>query len=160
MDQGRDGRAQGRWVQDRRLGLVILAICAFLLYETFSFRVVAWDPLGLAFWPRVVLALLALVALWHVIRGSLDAGPFQPLQLRPFLILLGCTLYVLTIERLGWLIATPLFLVAFHLALGGLRKARLAEAVLFALLATTIVFHLFQGLVYVHFPEGLLEQPM
>ena len=44
---------------DRWLGIVLLAICAGLYHETFFFKTFDWDPVGMAFWPRVLLTVLA-----------------------------------------------------------------------------------------------------
>jgi putative tricarboxylic transport membrane protein len=147
-----------RWLtgQDRLIGLLVLLVAGFLFVETFNFKTVDWDPLGLPFWPRVLLALLAVLGVWLVIRGSLDQGPFQPLEWRAFVVLGGALVYVLAIDVVGYLIATPLYLVAFHLALGGFSRRHLLEAVAIALLATGLIYWVFQDMLYVQFPEGVL----
>jgi putative tricarboxylic transport membrane protein len=147
-----------RWLagQDRLIGMLVILVAGFLFVETFHFKTVDWDPLGLPFWPRVVLALLAVLGVYLVIRGSLDQGPFQPLEWRAFVVLGGALVYVLAIDVVGWLVATPLYLVAFHLALGGLSRRHLIEAVTIALIATALIYWVFQDMLYVQFPEGVL----
>lgn len=142
--------------QDRLIGLLVLLVAGFLFVETFNFKTVDWDPLGLPFWPRLLLALLAVLGVWLVIRGSLDQGPFQPLEWGAFVVLGGALVYVLAIDVVGYLIATPLYLVAFHLALGGFSLRHLLEAVAIALLATGLIYWVFQDMLYVQFPEGVL----
>ncbi len=161
-EQGAEGSAEPlpRLGQDRIVGLVILLVGAFLFYETFNFRVVAWDPLGLAFWPRIVLGIMGLLAVYLIIRNSVDAGPFQPLQGRAFVLLAGLSLYVLLLPKLGYLIATPIMLFCFHVALGGTQPKRLLEAAIFAGIATWIVAWVFESLLFVQFPQGLLEPPI
>lgn len=162
-DQGGDTPASGpppRFGQDRIVGIVILVVGAILFWETFNFRTVAWDPLGLPFWPRIVLGIMGAIAVYLIVRNTLDAGPYQPLEGRPFVLLVGLTVYVALLPELGWLIATPLMLFCFHVALGGTRPARLAEAAVFAMIGTAIVFWVFQSWLYVQFPEGLLEPPL
>jgi hypothetical protein len=147
-----------RWLagQDRLLGLIVLLVAGFLFVETFNFKTVDWDPLGLPFWPRVLLALLAVLGIYLVIRGSLDQGPFQPLEWRAFVVLGGALAYVLAIDIVGYLIATPLYLILFHLALGGISRRHLIEAVIVALIATGLIWYVFQDMLSVQFPEGVL----
>jgi hypothetical protein len=142
--------------QDRLVGLLVLLVAAVLFVETFNFKTVNWDPLGLPFWPRVVLALLAILGGYLVVRGKLDQGPFQPLEWRAFVVLGGALAYVLAIDVVGWLVATPLYLVLFHLALGGISRRHLLEALVIAALATLLIWYVFQDLLYVQFPEGTL----
>jgi hypothetical protein len=145
--------------QDRVVGIVILVVGALLFHQTFSFRTVDWDPLGLPFWPRIVLGLMAVTAVYLILRNRLDAGPFQRLQGRAFALLGGLSLYVLLLPWLGYLVATPLMLFCFHLALGGVRPARLLEAAVFAAVATWLVALVFEGWLFVQFPEGLMAPP-
>jgi len=147
-----------RWLagQDRLVGLIVLLVAGFLFVETFNFKTVDWDPLGLPFWPRVLLALLAVLGIYLVIRGSLDQGPFQPLEWRAFVVLGGALAYVLAIDVVGYLIATPLYLILFHLALDGFSRRHLIEAVIVALIATGLIWYVFQDMLFVQFPEGVL----
>jgi hypothetical protein len=147
-----------RWLagQDRLIGLIVLLVASFLFVETFNFKTVDWDPLGLPFWPGVLLALLAVLGVYLVIRGSLDQGPYQPLEWRAFVVLGGALTYVLAIDIVGYLIATPLYLILFHLALGGISRRHLIEAVTMALVATGLIYYVFQDMLFVQFPEGVL----
>jgi len=156
----RSAEPLSRLGQDRIVGIVILLVGGFLFYETFNFRVVAWDPLGLAFWPRIVLGIMGVLAVYLIVRNSVDAGPFQPLQARAFVLLAGLSLYVLLLPRLGYLIATPIMLFCFHVALGGTQPKRLVEAAIFAVVATGIVDWVFESLLFVQFPQGLMEPPI
>lgn len=146
--------------QDRVVGLVLVIAGAFLFAWTFTFRVVAWDPLGLAFWPRIVLAFMVIAGVYLIVRGSLDAGPHRPLQPRAFLVLGGVVAYALLIEPLGYLIVTPLYIAAFHLALGGVTVRHVVEALVSATVGTALVYYVFQDLLLVQFPEGLLAGPL
>ena len=146
--------------QDRAVGLVLVFAGAFLFAWTWTFRVVQWDPLGLAFWPRVVLGLMLVAGAYLVVRGSLDEGPRQPLQPRAFLVLAGIVAYVLLIEPVGYLIVTPLYIVAFHLELGGVTARHAIEALVSAAVGTALVYYVFQDVLLVQFPEGLLAEPL
>lgn len=146
--------------QDRVIGAVLVLIGTLLFAWTFTFRTVDWDPLGLAFWPRIVLGLILIAGVYLILRGSLDRGRHRPLQPRPFLVLAGITVYALAVEPLGYLIATPLFIIAFHLALGGITARHTVEALISAALGTTLVYYIFQEALLVQLPEGLLAEPL
>jgi putative tricarboxylic transport membrane protein len=149
-----------RFGQDRLVGIAILVIGAFLFWETFSFKVVNWDPLGLPFWPRILLGLLGALAVYLIVRGSLDDGPYQQLQVRAFVVLAGAIAYVLAIDILGFLVATPLYLAGFHLALGGVTRRHLVEAVILAACGTGLIYYVFQDALWVQFPEGILAKAL
>lgn len=142
--------------QDRLVGIAIILIGGFLLWETFSFKTVNWDPLGLPFWPRILLGILGILAVYMIVRGSLDRGPFLRLEPRAFAVLAGVTAYVLVIDVLGFLIATPLFMFVFHLTLGGITRGHLVEAAIVAVCGTAVIYYVFQDVLWVQFPEGML----
>lgn len=146
--------------QDRVVGIVLLVAGALLFWRTFSFRTVDWDPLGLAFWPRIVLGLMMAAGLYLTVLGRLDEGPFRPLESKAFLILVGLALYALLLEPLGFLVATPLYVAGFHLALGGVSRRTLLEAVISAAAGTFLIWWIFQDLLLVQFPEGLLAEDL
>jgi len=145
-----------RFGQDRLVGIAIVLIGAFLFWETFSFKTVNWDPLGLPFWPRILLGLLGAIGIYLIIRGNLDAGPYQGLEWRAFVVLTGALVYVLLIDVLGFLIATPLYLFLFHLSLGGVTRGHLVEAAILAVCGTGLIYYVFQKVLWVQFPEGML----
>lgn len=144
--------------QDRLVGVVILVVGAFLFWETFSFKTVDWEALGLPFWPRVVLTLLGALGVYLVVRGSLDRGPFIGLEPRAFLVLAGALVYVLSIDIVGYVVATPLYVFVFHLTLGGISPRRLIEAAILAAAGTGLIYYVFQDALWVQFPEGVLFQ--
>ena len=136
----------------------MLAVGAVLFYETFSFRLVDWDWMGLPFWPRLVLGFLGALSVLFVVRGSLDDGPSQSLNPRAFLVLAGGTLYVTLISVVGYVIVTPVFIAAFSYALGPRTRRGVVEALVTATVATLLIHYVFNELLYVQFPEGLLEE--
>jgi len=145
--------------QDRALGIVLIVAGCLLFWRTFSFRVVAWDPFGLAFWPRIVLGLLIAFGLYLTFRGNLDEGPFKSLQGRAFIVALGLGAYVVALPYLGFLVTTPLYIALFHFALSDRTGLRGLEAVIVALAATALIYWLFQDLMQVQFPRGMLAGP-
>ncbi len=70
------------------LGLVTLPCVIGLYVETLSFRKMDWEPLGMAFWPRVILIGIGLSAVWFIFTGlrrSSDAEPFKVSAIAPWL---------------------------------------------------------------------------
>ena len=141
---------------DRAVGLVALVVIAVLFAHTFTFRVVDWDPLGLAFWPRLVLALIAVCALVFVVRGSVAPQEVEPVSARAFRVLAGCVLYVLALPLAGFVLATPVFVALFAYALGRHQRHRVALALALALVTTLAVYLLFQVGLEVQLPRGEL----
>ena len=143
--------------QDRIIGVTILIVSLFLLWETFSFPPPNWDPLGIAFWPRVLLGTLLLIGSFFIIKGNLDNGPFERLDWRAFAVLSGGLLYISLIESVGFILLTPFFLFVAVLSLGGeLTRPRLIEAGLVAGLGTLVIHLVFVKGLRVFLPEGLL----
>lgn len=148
---------QERKNQDRWMGIAVIAIGAYLLYETFFFHEVDWVPLGMAFWPRMLLGCLGGLSVYFIVRGSLDEGPFGCLAPMAFVILAGCLGYVLLIETIGWLVLTPVFIFALTLFLSDRSKRSLIQAAMSAVFGTIIVYFVFHYGLDVQLPDGLLE---
>ncbi len=146
--------------QDRLVGLVILLGGAFLFWRTYDFHVVDWDPLGLPFWPRILLGLLIASGLYMTVRGSLDNGPFSKPVGKSFLFLGIITAYALLMSPVGYLIATPAFIIIFHLSLSSLTVRHVIEACILAAISTGFIYYIFQDLLLVQFPEGMLAEPL
>lgn len=144
--------------QDRIVGIGLLIVSVILLRETFDFRTNEWEPLGMAFWPRILLGSLSLIGVYLVIRGSLDQGPFETLQPKAFLALLAGVGYVLLLPYIGYAILTPLFLFLTSLVLTEKRSGRrLAESGIMAAAGSIVIYLVFQYGLLVQLPEGLLE---
>ena len=142
--------------QDRIVGIVILLIGGFLFWETFSFRKAEWEPLGMAFWPRIILVMMGIIGVYYTIRGSVDKGPYQKVDPRAFLILLGGIVYVLLLNLLGFLIITPVFIFSFSILLGGTNRSNIIRAVCTAVICTIGVYLVFQKGLLIQLPEGIL----
>lgn len=148
-------------VQRARLGEA--ALLAFLLFgalvllaETFRFRTVPWDPLGMAFWPRIQLGLLAAVIvarLWHLRKSvDQDKGGFA----QGVGILAACIGFVLGVASLGVYLATPLFFALFGVLRSAENRVRHVITALWAavimLLAVWLLFDIALGLRVLSFP--------
>jgi putative tricarboxylic transport membrane protein len=146
--------------QDRVVGVLTLLLGAVLYYETYNFRTVDWDWMGLPFWPRLVIAFLMALGAYFAFRGSVDTGPYKTLNPKAFLVLAGAVFYVSLIDVIGYAIMTPLFIGTYSWFLGPKTRRAAIEAVVIAVLGTLIIFYVFKEVLYIQFPEGLLEEQM
>ena len=96
--ESRSEEHPARLNQDRVIGITILIVGSYLLWETFSFPPPNWDALGIAFWPRLLLGSLLLIGVYFVIKGSLDDGPFERPDWRAFIVLAGGVAYISLID--------------------------------------------------------------
>src|SRR5919197_4596388 len=101
-------------MSDRLVALLLLAVCGFFYWQTFSIRrapFAAFETFDAATFPRVVIALLALFSVVLLLRGS---GPVIARVTRadtrrwlvryrlPLLSLLAFALYAALLSPLGW----------------------------------------------------------
>ncbi len=94
-------------------GLLLFAIAAFV--ATFWFRSVDWDPLGLAFWPRILAAglIVCLVIRFWYLRSHV--GDVVEAFWRPMAIFGLCCLFVIGYGTIGIYLTAPPFFVAIAL---------------------------------------------
>jgi hypothetical protein len=140
--------------QDRRFGLVMVPVCVFLFYQTFAFKKFDWDPLGMAFWPRIILVGLFIISVYYLIRGSVDNGPYEIIEPRAFLPWVGGVLYIILMPYLSFLIMTPIFLFIFVCCLGGWSRKVMIEATITAAATTLFIYLVFQKFLMVDLPAG------
>lgn len=119
--------------------LAALLIGALILTaETFRFRTVPWDPLGMAFWPRIQLGMLVAVIvlrLWQLRSGEARAlAHFS----RGIGVLAACIAFVAAIRFFGVYLATPVFFLLFAALRPGENRRRAVIEALVA--AATILF--------------------
>ena len=136
--------------------------------------------LGPDFWPKAILLLTIAVCLYEVIKLAIqgprardttgvleemveegaeqhpDAAAHEAIEKNhPFLLVAGMfatLLYVWASQRLGFFLATVIYLVAF-MWLGGYRRWRVIAAV--SVIGTLILLFIFMKLVYVSLPIGV-----
>ena len=137
---GRDRRR----VAEVGLAAVMLAISAAVWWSSLDLPPAMLEPIGPAAFPRVVAAILGLLAL-VVLGGALrrreapkpdptDAGPRRP---GLALVTLALTIAYIGAMELGWLgfrVATVVYLLALGAALAGLDRRRLIPVVATAII--------------------------
>ncbi|XDA97970.1 tripartite tricarboxylate transporter TctB family protein [Sulfitobacter sp. LCG007] len=133
MEADRVRRAR---IGEAALLLFLLVGGPLLMAETFRFQVVPWDPLGMAFWPRIQLSLGCAVILARLCKlrasGAPDPGDFA----RGLGVLAVCVVYVVAVGAIGQYLATPLFFLSFAVLRGSDDRR---QGVLAALIAALVV---------------------
>jgi putative tricarboxylic transport membrane protein len=157
------------------------AAAGYLYYLAANFQYHARaGTLGPDFWPKAILVLMIAVCAYEIAKiifsggAAQDAGgvledmvekgigkhgdaaaPAAPIASHPGLLLAGMgatLLYVAASQRLGFFLATIVYLVAF-MWLGGYRRWRVIAAV--SVVGTLVLLFIFMKLVYVSLPIGV-----
>lgn len=153
-------------------GLICLAFSLWLLVLTLWLPPAAMVPIGPAFYPRVVLGLLALLSLILIADDVLNARrqraagareaatPTAPKGLPPNYRLVALTfiqfgLYIALLPQLGFRIATFLFVLALEVTLERPPTAmRWALAVAVAAATSLVCYYVFENYLSVLLPRG------
>ena len=151
MSLGRDGV----------VGLILLPISLALFVQSLSLPYLPLVPVGPGFYPRIVLAFLALASAALVIqdwrkRGAPATAPAARRNYPLVLLLFGIVAaYVLLLPFIGFRIATALFVAAAQAALDPPRSPRQWAVLAAVALATTAVTYLaFENYLMVLLPRG------
>jgi len=156
---------------DLALALAILAFGAFYYYLADNLRIArVYDPLGPAMFPKILAVIVILASLWLVAKrlwqwrrepgwiieaeGEEDVPGFPASLLRVLVMAALTSLYVLSLPRLGYIIATPPSL-ALGLAILGVRNWKLLLGL--PLGATIVLYLAFAMFLGVGLPLGPLE---
>jgi putative tricarboxylic transport membrane protein len=140
-------------VSDRLAGLALLVLAVAYGVTASGFKAMIGDPLGPSVFPLVLAVPLALFSLYLLFRP--DAEPDWPRR-RPFvkqvLAVLALLAYAYFLEPLGFVLATLLAVVA----LGCLLGARIWQAGLAGAVVAVVLFVLFNNLLSLPLPAGVL----
>jgi putative tricarboxylic transport membrane protein len=145
---------------DRWVGLALAVLGGAVFVSSFSFPAVPGQKLGAGFLPGLVGAGLAFGGLALMLR-SLRAAAYADTppragneQYAAAAVVVGATLaYIGLADLLGFLVVTPLVLVALFLVF----RVRLAPALLWAVAGTLVVHLAFYKLLRVPLPWGVLR---
>ncbi len=151
--------------RDTAIGIGLLVFCGILYWQAGLVTVPPFIPIGPSFYPRVVLVLLAGLAVWLIVEDTLKGrasakGAKKPAGPAPdyrrviigFLVFLG---YVAALDLLGYLTSTFLFVLGMSWAVGP-RELREMPKLLAVAAGTALVTYLvFEKYLYVFLPRGL-----
>lgn len=144
--------------EDAIVGVVAIAAAALLYWATFYFRAVDWTPLGLAFWPRIILAGIALTSLVLIVLRQLDTHS-RLRFLRPEIILFAAIAsFVIALPILGFLLTGFLYTLGTIVWLDADHKIGRLRAALLALSATGLTYVVFGIGLNVWLPVGIIGE--
>ena len=144
-------------------GLVGMAFSAFAFIQTLGFKKFPLVPVGPEFFPRYLAAGLFICSAILIIQALVTKprkeekaptmSPFDKGMLRLFIGIAIIVLYAVLWEPVGFLIVTPLAMVAIMLLCG---YRRYSMMVIFSLGTTLVVFGAFSFFLNVNMPLGIL----
>ncbi|MEO8186115.1 MAG: tripartite tricarboxylate transporter TctB family protein [Burkholderiaceae bacterium] len=149
--------------RDAITGLVVVAASLFLFWATLGLERHPLVPVGPEFYPQLVLAVTALLALLLVVSDIIKrrrAGPVTaPSRANYTVVVIAFAIfaiYVIALPYLGFRIATVAFLVAMPLALESPRfqVRRWIVVLVVALVATAATYLAFDSYLQVLLPRG------
>jgi putative tricarboxylic transport membrane protein len=140
-------------VSDRLTGLLLLLLALAYGVTAGGYEAIIGDPLGPAVFPIVLAIPLGLLSLYLILRPDREpAWPRGAALLKQLLALAAFVAYAYLLEPLGFVVSTFLAVVG----LGWLLGARLPEAGAAGVSIAVVLFVLFDTLLGLPLPAGVL----
>jgi putative tricarboxylic transport membrane protein len=151
--------------RDTGIGLGLLAFCGVLYWQTGAISIPPFVPIGPAFYPRVLLILLAGLAVWlfveeiHRGRGPSrgvkkpEGGP--PNYRRVVLGFIVFLAYVASLNIIGYITSTFLFVLVLSWTIGPRNLRGLPKLVAVAFGTALVIYLVFEKYLFVFLPRGL-----
>jgi putative tricarboxylic transport membrane protein len=136
------------------MGLALLALAVAYGIAAGGYQAMIGDPLGPAVFPMALAIVLGLLSLYLIVRP--DPEPDWPrgrALLKQVLTLVAFVAYAYLLEPVGFLVSTFVAVVV----LGWLLGARLWQASVAGVAIAAVLFVLFDTLLGLPLPEGVLE---
>ena len=141
-------------MSDRLTGLALLALALAYGVTAGGYQAMIGDPLGPAVFPIALAIPLALLSLYLIVRPDREPDwPRSRALLKQGLALVTFVAYAYLLEPVGFLVSTFLAVVI----LGRLLGARLWQAGAAAVAIAVVLFVLFDSLLGLPLPAGVLE---
>ncbi|NKB54605.1 MAG: hypothetical protein GKR97_20780 [Rhizobiaceae bacterium] len=138
---------------DRWIGLTLLVLVAFLFADTFNFKTRPYVPLNTAFWPRVVLAGIALVAVYLTIRGRVSDEEPERFSNKAAYAFLAAVFYVIALPLGGFFAMSSFVGAVGYFWLANDNSARtVAISIVYGILVSGAVYLLFKHALLVQLP--------
>ena len=152
--------------RDASIGFGLLGLSGLLYWQAGLTPTPPFVSIGPAFYPRVILILLAGLAVWLIAEDILRRRVPSPRVKRPagptpdygrvvlaFFVFLG---YVAGLSLLGYLAATFLFVLGLSWAIGPRNIREIPKLVAMAIGTALVTFLVFEKYLYVFLPRGWL----
>jgi len=156
-EAGRESMSRPARYQDLLVGLVVLVMAGLLLLQTYSFPAVNWTPLGLAFWPRIVLGGIAVTCLVLIVLRQLDQQPILEIRKQECALFAALAGFVIALPVVGFFVTCTAYVFATSMWLGRGTGNRVARSALFAISTTALVYIAFTLGLGVSLPQGRLN---
>ena len=141
-------------MSDRLTGLALLALAVAYGVMAGGYQAMIGDPLGSAVFPIALAIPLGLLSLYLIVRPGPEADwPRGRALLKQGLALIAFVAYAYLLEPLGFLVSTFLAVVV----LGRLLGARLWQAGAAGMAIAGVLFVLFDSLLGLPLPAGVLD---
>ncbi len=141
---------------DRLVGIILLIICAILFVETFNFKTRPHVPLNTAFWPRVILGMLAVVGTILVAKGRTSNEQHEKIDTNALLVAVAALLFVFSLRWLGFFAAAAIIAAGGYIWLSDTRSPRvLLTGAMFGAVSAGFVHIVFRTGLKVQLPEGV-----
>ena len=152
--------------RDTGIGVGLLAFCGVLFWQTGAISTPPFVPIGPAFYPRVLLILLAGLAVWLLVEDILRRrGPSQgvkkpagppPNYRRVLLAFLVFLAYVASLNIIGYMTSTFLFILGLSWSIGPRDRRGLPKLVAVSFGTALVIYLVFEKYLFVFLPRGLL----
>jgi len=153
--------------RDIAIGIALLGLCALLYWQAGRITVPPFVPISPASYPRVVLGILALLALWLIAqsavmaargkpRAKAKAADHPPNYRLVFVCFVVFGLYVIGLSLIGFLAATFLFVLGLAWLMGPGDRRELPKLAAVAAGTTLVTYLVFEKYLHVFLPRGLL----
>jgi putative tricarboxylic transport membrane protein len=152
--------------RDTGIGVGLLAFCGLLYWQAGLVSAPPFVPIGPAFYPRVMLILLAGLAVWLIAEDLLRRRAPARKAEKPTAsmpnyrkVLLGFIIflvYVAGLSLIGYLAATFLFVLGFSWSIGPRNIREMPKLVVIAIGTALATYLIFDRYLYVFLPQGLL----
>jgi len=152
--------------RDTGIGVGLLAFCGLLYWQAGLVSAPPFVPIGPAFYPRVMLILLAGLAVWLIVEDLLRrrvperqaekltaSAPEYRKVLLGFILFLA---YVAGLSLIGYLASTFLFVLGFSWSIGPRNIREMPKLVVIAIGTALATYLIFEKYLYVFLPRGLL----
>ena len=138
---------------DRWIGLILLVTAGILFADTFTFKTRPFVPLNTAFWPRIILAGMALVAVYLIIRGRVSSEAPEKIPKVAAHVFMAFVLYVAILPFGGFFAVSGLVGAAGYYWLSEVKSARTAViSVIYGVVVSGGIYVLFKFALKVQLP--------
>lgn len=140
---------------DRIVGFLLLVVVATLFADTFTFKTRPFVPLNTTFWPRVILGLIGVVAVYLIIRGRATNEKPEKFSAKAGLVVLGAAAYVYLMPIGGFFVASSIVGACGFYWLSEDRTTRtIPVAGIYGLVVSGVIFFVFKELLKVQLPTA------